>query len=237
MNSYIFTNVIMMVWSIMYHSWLTFVLLIWANLIWIMPNHRKNMLKSSPVLVIYAELLLLAQYLYGMNLTEEELPTVIDGSSFNLEELGFVRRLEYPCVPLLVKSLFTTMFWISLRQQIQEKHTERRESMIANMASPIQLPIGAATTAAKTTPSTTEHRAHKNKGVRLCHSDGKVLQVIYDQILDMDGCPDTLSVCYHRKPNDNVSYRVHETQTRSYTYITVNSQNTTKNDALIVLHR
>ncbi|XP_050088800.1 piezo-type mechanosensitive ion channel component [Anopheles aquasalis] len=163
MNSYIFTNVIMMVWSIMYHSWLTFVLLIWANLIWIMPNHRKNMLNSSPFLVIYAELLLLAQYLYGMNLTEEELPTVIDGSSFNLEQLGFVRRLEYPCVPLLVKSLFTTMFWISLRQQIQEKHTERRESMIANMASPIQLPIGAATTAATGPAGTSGDRAQEKK--------------------------------------------------------------------------
>ncbi|XP_035777482.1 piezo-type mechanosensitive ion channel component-like isoform X16 [Anopheles albimanus] len=163
MNSYIFTNVIMMVWSIMYHSWLTFVLLIWANLIWIMPNHRKNMLNSSPFLVIYAELLLLAQYLYGMNLTEEELPTVIDGSSFNLEQLGFVRRLEYPCVPLLVKSLFTTMFWISLRQQIQEKHTERRESMIANMASPIQLPIGAATTAATGPAGASGDRAQEKK--------------------------------------------------------------------------
>uniref|UniRef100_A0AAG5DE22 Piezo-type mechanosensitive ion channel component n=1 Tax=Anopheles atroparvus TaxID=41427 RepID=A0AAG5DE22_ANOAO len=151
-NSYIFTNVIMMVWSIMYHSWLTFVLLIWANLIWILPNHRKNMLNSSPFLVIYAELLLLAQYLYGMNLTEDELPTVFEGSGINLEEVGFVRRLEHPCVPLLVKSLFTTMFWISLRQLIQEKHTERRESMIANMAAPLQLPVGAATTAATGPP-------------------------------------------------------------------------------------
>ncbi|XP_052864339.1 piezo-type mechanosensitive ion channel component [Anopheles cruzii] len=162
MNSYIFTNVIMMVWSIMYHSWLTFVLLIWANLIWILPNHRKNMLNSSPVLVIYAELLLLAQFLYGMNLTEAELPTVIDGSGINLEQLGFVRRLEYPCVPLLVKSLFTTMFWISLRQQIQEKHTERRESMIANMAAPLQVPVGAATTAA-TGPASATDRAQEKK--------------------------------------------------------------------------
>ncbi|XP_058124616.1 piezo-type mechanosensitive ion channel component isoform X1 [Anopheles coustani] len=161
-NSYIFTNVIMMVWSIMYHSWLTFVLLIWANLIWILPNHRKNMLNSSPFLVIYAELLLLAQYLYGMNLTEAELPTKFEGSGINLEQLGFVRRLEYPCVPLLVKSLFTTMFWISLRQLIQEKHTERRESMIANMAAPLQLPVGAATTAA-TGPSPSSDRSQEKK--------------------------------------------------------------------------
>ncbi|XP_049282316.1 piezo-type mechanosensitive ion channel component isoform X3 [Anopheles funestus] len=160
-NSYIFTNVIMMVWSIMYHSWLTFVLLLWANAIWILPNHRRNMLNSSPFLVIYAELLLLAQFLYGMNLTEAELPTVVEGSGINLEQVGFVRRTEYPCVPLLVKSLFTTMFWISLRQRIQEKQTERRESMIANMAAPLQLPVGAATTAATGPSSATEHPPEK----------------------------------------------------------------------------
>uniref|UniRef100_A0A1S4H0N7 Piezo-type mechanosensitive ion channel component n=1 Tax=Anopheles gambiae TaxID=7165 RepID=A0A1S4H0N7_ANOGA len=160
-NSYIFTNVIMMVWSIMYHSWLTFVLLLWANLIWILPNHRKNMLNSSPFLVIYAEVLLIAQFLYGMNLTEAELPTVVEGSGINLEQLGFVRRTEYPIVPLLVKSLFTTMFWISLRQLIQEKQTERRESMIANMAAPLQLPVGAATTSATGPPSATERLPEK----------------------------------------------------------------------------
>ncbi|XP_040171400.1 piezo-type mechanosensitive ion channel component isoform X12 [Anopheles arabiensis] len=160
-NSYIFTNVIMMVWSIMYHSWLTFVLLLWANLIWILPNHRKNMLNSSPFLVIYAEVLLIAQFLYGMNLTEAELPTVVEGSGINLEQLGFVRRTEYPIVPLLVKSLFTTMFWISLRQLIQEKQTERRESMIANLAAPLQLPVGAATTAATGPPSATERPPEK----------------------------------------------------------------------------
>lgn len=67
----------------MFHSWLTFVLLIWANLIWIMPNQRKNMLNSSPFLVIYAELLLLAQYLYGMKLTDDELPSTVNVSSLN----------------------------------------------------------------------------------------------------------------------------------------------------------
>lgn len=55
-------------------------LLIWANLIWIMPNQRKNMLNSSPFLVIYAELLLLAQYLYGMKLTDDELPSTVNVS-------------------------------------------------------------------------------------------------------------------------------------------------------------
>ncbi|XP_055598919.1 piezo-type mechanosensitive ion channel component-like isoform X5 [Uranotaenia lowii] len=146
-NSYIFTNVIMMTWSIMYHSWLTFVLLIWANLIWIMPNQRKNMLNSSPFLVIYAELLLLAQYVYGMKLTDDELPSSVNITGINLAQIGFIKYRDYPCLPLLIKSSFTTMFWISLRQMIQEKQMERRTSTIADMAAPLQVTVGAATAA------------------------------------------------------------------------------------------
>ncbi|XP_055643566.1 piezo-type mechanosensitive ion channel component isoform X1 [Toxorhynchites rutilus septentrionalis] len=147
-NSYIFTNVIMMTWSIMYHSWLTFVLLIWANLIWIMPNQRKNMLNSSPFLVIYAELLLLAQYLYGMKLTDDELPSTVNITGINLAQIGLLKYPDYPCWPLLIKSLFTTMFWISLRQMIQERQMERRTSAIADLAAPLQVTVTAATTAA-----------------------------------------------------------------------------------------
>ncbi|XP_053696010.1 piezo-type mechanosensitive ion channel component isoform X3 [Sabethes cyaneus] len=147
-NSYIFTNVIMMTWSIMFHSWLTFVLLIWANLIWIMPNQRKNMLNSSPFLVIYAELLLLAQYLYGMKLTDDELPSTVNITGINLAQIGLIKYPDYPCLPLMLKSIFTTMFWISLRQMIQEKQLERRTSTIADMAAPLQITVGAATTAA-----------------------------------------------------------------------------------------
>ncbi|XP_055550145.1 piezo-type mechanosensitive ion channel component isoform X2 [Wyeomyia smithii] len=149
-NSYIFTNVIMMTWSIMFHSWLTFVLLIWANLIWIMPNQRKNMLNSSPFLVIYAELLLLAQYLYGMKLTDDELPSTVNITGINLAQIGLIKYPDYPCLPLMLKSIFTTMFWISLRQMIQEKQLERRTSAIADMAAPLQVTVGAATTAAST---------------------------------------------------------------------------------------
>lgn len=63
-------------WSITYHSWLTFVLLLWASLMWMIPNQRRSMLRCSPYIVFYAECLLIAQYIFGMNLTEKELPTV-----------------------------------------------------------------------------------------------------------------------------------------------------------------
>lgn len=67
-------------WSIVFHSWITFVLLLWANLLWVIPNQRKHMMRSSPFIVAYAEFLLIAQFVYGLNLTEAELPTKLDVS-------------------------------------------------------------------------------------------------------------------------------------------------------------
>lgn len=67
-------------WSIVYHSWLTFVLLLWANVLWMIPNQRKAMMRSSPFIVLYAELLLVAQYIYGMDLNNNELPTKVSVS-------------------------------------------------------------------------------------------------------------------------------------------------------------
>lgn len=72
------------VWSIVYHSWLTFIFLLFANLLWIIPNQRANMHRFSPLVVTYAIFLLLSQYLYCMNLTEEELPAVSRWRPFNL---------------------------------------------------------------------------------------------------------------------------------------------------------
>lgn len=59
------------------------------------------MLRSSPFLVLYAEFLLIAQYVYGMNLTDEELPQTIQG--LNLKQIGFEKILYLPVRPLLVK--------------------------------------------------------------------------------------------------------------------------------------
>ncbi|KOB65642.1 Protein PIEZO2, partial [Operophtera brumata] len=49
-SSYIATTITMMTWSIMFHSWLTFVLLMWANVVWLCQDQRSFMLKTSPVL-------------------------------------------------------------------------------------------------------------------------------------------------------------------------------------------
>lgn len=128
----------------MFHSWLTFVFLIWANILWMIPNQRKTMLRSSPFIVIYAILLLLAQYIYGMDLLESELPSSINGTAINLAQIGFIRYAHFPCIPLVIKCLFTVMFWITLRQLIQEQRQKRQRSTIADMVAPLQVTVGAA---------------------------------------------------------------------------------------------
>ncbi|XP_061387331.1 piezo-type mechanosensitive ion channel component [Musca vetustissima] len=143
-NSYIFTNVLMMAWSIIYHSWLTFVLLLWANVLWMIPNQRKAMMRSSLFIVIYAELLLIAQYIYGMDLTNDELPSKIKITGINLQQIGFERPKDndmQPCVPLIVKTSFLLMFWVTMRQFFKEKTDKRRDSTLADMFAPLHLSV------------------------------------------------------------------------------------------------
>ncbi|CAH1280420.1 unnamed protein product [Diabrotica balteata] len=139
-SSYIATNIIMMAWSITYLSWITFVLLLWANLIWLIPNQRKRMLMSSPFLVLYALFLLLSTYIYCLRLTDDELPSSVD-----LDEIGFQKPEGPAFIPLLVKSLYTVMFWITLRQYMHEKMEQKQTSALADMVAPLQVTVGTAT--------------------------------------------------------------------------------------------
>lgn len=78
-----------------------------------------------------------------MNLTEDELPSSIEG--FNIKEIGFEKIKHYPCVPLFVKSLYTVMFWVTLRQFMQERLEEKQTSALADMVAPLQVTVGTAT--------------------------------------------------------------------------------------------
>lgn len=102
------------------------------------------MLRSAPFLVIYAEFLLLSAYIYSMNLTEDELPSKIQ--NINLAQIGFQKILVLPVKPLLVKCLYTTMFWLTLRQFMHERQEARQSSALADMVAPLQVTVGAATT-------------------------------------------------------------------------------------------
>nr|XP_006818270.1 PREDICTED: piezo-type mechanosensitive ion channel component 2-like [Saccoglossus kowalevskii] len=121
-QSYTVLLIVMMAWSITYHSWLTFVLLLWACFIWMIPNSRAACLHSSPFLVIYAEVLLIISYVYGLYLNENELPTK---GAIDYEDIGLVHH-EHPCVHLAVKILYTSVFWLTLRQYMRERLLKKK---------------------------------------------------------------------------------------------------------------
>ncbi|TRY96182.1 hypothetical protein DNTS_026761, partial [Danionella cerebrum] len=72
-QSYVCALIAMMVWSIMYHSWLTFVLLLWSCLIWILRSRKHFAALCSPFILLYGLALGCLQYVWAMDL-ENELP-------------------------------------------------------------------------------------------------------------------------------------------------------------------
>ncbi|XP_075795990.1 piezo-type mechanosensitive ion channel component 1 isoform X2 [Pelodiscus sinensis] len=116
-QSYVCALIAMMVWSITYHSWLTFVLLLWACLVWIVRSRQHFAMLCSPFLLLYGLALCSLQYVWGMDL-QPELPTRL--GFMRLEQLGLVRT-KYPCLDLGAKLLYTLTFWLLLRQSVQEK--------------------------------------------------------------------------------------------------------------------
>ncbi|XP_014677335.1 PREDICTED: piezo-type mechanosensitive ion channel component 1-like [Priapulus caudatus] len=124
-QSYIAALIVMMAWGITYHSWLTFVLLLWACLVWVIPNSRGVCLLMSPAIVVYAEALLLVQFVFGMDLTMDELGL---GGRLMVEmrEIGLT-KYEYPCLPLAIKTLFTLALWVMMRQFMRERCERQQE--------------------------------------------------------------------------------------------------------------
>nr|XP_020644043.1 piezo-type mechanosensitive ion channel component 1 [Pogona vitticeps] len=121
-QSYVCALIAMMVWSITYHSWLTFVLLLWACLIWIVRHRRHFAMLCSPFLLLYGVALCSLQYVWGMEL-EPELPTRV--GFMPLEQLGLVRP-PYPCLYLGAKLLYTLTFWLLVRQFVKEKLLKKK---------------------------------------------------------------------------------------------------------------
>ncbi|XP_057703388.1 piezo-type mechanosensitive ion channel component 1 isoform X1 [Corythoichthys intestinalis] len=122
-QSYVCALIAMMVWSITYHSWLTFVLLLWACLLWILRARRHAAMLCSPFILIYGLALCCLQYVWAMELVTE-LPTIIGNMS--LRQLG-LDKAQYPCLRLGAMLLFTSTFWLLVRQSVQEIFSKRRK--------------------------------------------------------------------------------------------------------------
>ncbi|XP_026164380.1 piezo-type mechanosensitive ion channel component 1 isoform X2 [Mastacembelus armatus] len=128
-QSYVCALIAMMVWSITYHSWLTFVLLLWACLIWILRARQQAATLCSPFILLYGLALCCLQYVWAMEL-QPELPTTVGHMS--LRQLG-LDRAQYPCLRLGAMLLFTLTFWLLVRQSVKENFCRKRK-----MAAPLQ---------------------------------------------------------------------------------------------------
>ncbi|XP_029962928.1 piezo-type mechanosensitive ion channel component 1 isoform X3 [Salarias fasciatus] len=123
-QSYVCALIAMMVWSITYHSWLTFVLLLWACLIWILRSRRHAATLCSPFILLYGLVLCCLQYVWAMEL-QAELPTTV--GTMSLKQLG-LDRAQYPCLRLGALLLFTLTFWLLLRQSVKENFSRKRKT-------------------------------------------------------------------------------------------------------------
>ena len=65
------------------------------------PGSRQACLKSSFALVIYALALLVGQYIYSLNLNNDELPQTIGHAS--LSQIGFKKYYDLSYQPLAIK--------------------------------------------------------------------------------------------------------------------------------------
>ncbi|KAE8280232.1 Piezo-type mechanosensitive ion channel component 1 [Larimichthys crocea] len=128
-QSYVCALIAMMVWSITYHSWLTFVLLLWACLIWILRARRHAATLCSPFILLYGLALCCLQYVWAMEL-QPELPTTV--GTMSLRQLG-LDRAQYPCLRLGALLLFTLTFWLLVRQSVKENFSRKRK-----MTTPLQ---------------------------------------------------------------------------------------------------
>ncbi|XP_059523049.1 piezo-type mechanosensitive ion channel component 1 isoform X2 [Myotis daubentonii] len=128
-QSYVCALIAMMVWSITYHSWLTFVLLLWACLIWTVRSRHQMAMLCSPFILLYGLALCSLRYVWAMDL-RSELPTTLGPVS--LRQLG-LEHTRYPCLDLGAMLLYTLTFWLLLRQFVKEKLLRRKKTPTALM--------------------------------------------------------------------------------------------------------
>ncbi|KAL7985611.1 hypothetical protein Chor_004181 [Crotalus horridus] len=102
-QSYVIALITMMVWSITYSSWLTFLLLIWSCIIWMVHDRHFYALHSLPFLVTYGNVLVILNFIVGLNLSQEEL---------------------FPGI------LYQLTFWLLLKQYVMQRQKQKEEEFL-----------------------------------------------------------------------------------------------------------
>ncbi|XP_078144364.1 piezo-type mechanosensitive ion channel component 2 [Centroberyx gerrardi] len=122
-HSYVSALIIMMIWSITYNSWLTFALLVWSCIIWMMRDRRRYAMMSAPFLAIYGTVLVVLGFLSGLRLSRSELYPGLPSAVIVDFDLNSYHPA--PCVHLGAKVLYSFSFWLMFRQQLKERQEEQ----------------------------------------------------------------------------------------------------------------
>ncbi|XP_064156489.1 piezo-type mechanosensitive ion channel component 2 isoform X4 [Anguilla rostrata] len=117
-HSYISALIVMMIWSITYNSWLTFALLVWSCVIWIMRDRRRYAMLSAPILSVYGTALVVSAFVSGLRLSRAELYPGFPAAVLNDFDL---RSYHAPCLHLGAKVCYAFSFWLLQRQNLKEK--------------------------------------------------------------------------------------------------------------------
>lgn len=114
---YAFALLAMMLWALLYHSVFGLVFLLLACFFWVLSNTRSATYKASPIILAYAEFLLVEQYVFSMNLSGE-LPR-----SDVLRLIGFIieESATSAFVVLFIKVLLCLPLFFLLRLHLREK--------------------------------------------------------------------------------------------------------------------
>ncbi|KAM4691993.1 piezo-type mechanosensitive ion channel component 2-like [Rhinophrynus dorsalis] len=123
-QSYVSALIVMMIWSITHNSWLTFVLLIWSCVIWMVRDRRRYAMLSSPFLASYANILVIQNFFVGLSISQEELFPGIPTSVLIDFDL---KPYSVPCLHLGIKILYSLTFWTLLRQNLKERQQQQPE--------------------------------------------------------------------------------------------------------------
>ncbi|KAJ8332691.1 hypothetical protein SKAU_G00424800 [Synaphobranchus kaupii] len=149
-HSYISALIMMMIWSITYNSWLTFALLVWSCVIWILKDRRRYAMMSAPILSVYGTALVVSAFISGLRLSRNELYPSLPAAVLNDFDL---RGSPAPCLHLGAKVFYAFSFWLLQRQNLKERKEAqmlRQEPLeevkvqpsVEREASPLMLVLG-----------------------------------------------------------------------------------------------
>ncbi|OAF69572.1 hypothetical protein A3Q56_02694, partial [Intoshia linei] len=121
-HNYVLTIIMMMVWSISYHSCMTFIYLLGACFVW-MTQSRLVYMYSSPFIVIWALILILGQYIYNMDLSNmpKYLTKDISINDIGIATIPLENFITFdPFFHLCIKTIFAFIFSIGLKQSMMQ---------------------------------------------------------------------------------------------------------------------